>query len=257
MYCLLSRAPQGGQFQDRLIPSSDRGVKDPGPRQVSEAVPRVRAAATGPRSTASPQDGRQRPDNGKRVLPCCEWPFFECEETAGNSLRCCFPLLPGLGQRPVAQPSQVRQRNNQERLYLRSAPLGVLCWSQGLQLCAWPSPAAFWPLKENPPSLACSPSPCSVQSLSRVRLFATPWTAARQACLSITNSQSLLKLTSIDSVTPSNHLILCHPLLPPSIFLSISVFSSESDLRIRWPKYWSFSNSPSNEYSGLISFKID
>ena len=99
----------------------------------------------------------------------------------------------------------------------------------------------------------------SVQSLSRVRLFATPWTAARQASLSITNSQSSLKLMSIESVMPSNHLILCHPLLLPSIFPSIRVFSNESVLRIRWPKYWSFSFSiiPSNEHSGLISFKMD
>ena len=88
----------------------------------------------------------------------------------------------------------------------------------------------------------------------------TPWTAARQASLSITNSQSLFKLTSIESVMPSNHLILCCPLLlPPSIFPSIRVFSNESVLHIRWPKYWSFSFSisPSNEYSGLISFRID
>ena len=96
---------------------------------------------------------------------------------------------------------------------------------------------------------------CSVMSDS-----VTPWTAARQASLSITNSQSLLKLMSIESVMPSNHLILCHPLLlPPSIFPSIRVFSSESVLCIRWPKYWNFSFniSPSNEYSGLISFRID
>ena len=100
----------------------------------------------------------------------------------------------------------------------------------------------------------------SVQSLSHVRLFATPWTAARQASLPITNSRSLLKLMSIKSVMPSNHLILCCPLLlPPSIFPSISVFSNESVLRIRWPEYWSFSFSikPSNEYSGLISVRID
>ena len=100
----------------------------------------------------------------------------------------------------------------------------------------------------------------SVQSLSRVRLFTTPWTAARQASLSITNSQSLLKLMFIESVMPSNHLILCHPLLlPPSIFPSIRVFSNESALHIRWPKYWSFSFSisTSNEYSGLISFRMD
>ena len=91
----------------------------------------------------------------------------------------------------------------------------------------------------------------SVQSLSYVRLFVTPWTAAHQASLSITNSRSLLKLMSIESVMASNHLILCHPLLlPPSIFPSIRVFSNESVLRIRWPKYWSFSFSisPSNEY---------
>ena len=100
----------------------------------------------------------------------------------------------------------------------------------------------------------------SVQSLSHVRLFATPWTAAHQASLSITNSWSLLKLMSIKSVMPSNHLILCHPLLlPPSIVPSIKVFSDESVLCIRLPKYWSFSFSisPSNEYSGLISFRMD
>ena len=100
----------------------------------------------------------------------------------------------------------------------------------------------------------------SVQSLSHVWLFATPWTAARQASLSITNSQSLLKLMSIRSVMPSNHLMLCRPLLLlPSIFPSIRVFSNESVLHISWPKYWSFSFSinPSNEYSGLISFRMD
>ena len=98
----------------------------------------------------------------------------------------------------------------------------------------------------------------SVQSFSHVRLFATPWTAACQASLSIINSQSLLM--SIELAMPSNHLILCRPLLlPPSIFPSIRVFSSESVLCIRWPKYWSFSfsTSPSNEYSGLISFRMD
>ena len=93
---------------------------------------------------------------------------------------------------------------------------------------------------------------------SHVRLFATPWTAECQASLSITNSQSLLKLRSIESVMLSNHLILCHRrLLPPLIFPSIRIFSSESVLCIRWPKYWSFSISPSNEYSGLISFWMD
>ena len=99
-----------------------------------------------------------------------------------------------------------------------------------------------------------------VHSLSCVQLSVTPWTAACQAHLSITSSQSLLKLLSIKSVMPFNHLILCHPLLlPPSIFPSIRVFSNESVFHIRWPKYWrfSFSISPSNEYSGLISFTMD
>ena len=100
----------------------------------------------------------------------------------------------------------------------------------------------------------------SVQSLSHVWLFATPWTAARQASLSITNSRSLPKLMSIESVMPSNHLILCHPLLLlPPIPPSIRVFSNESTLFMRWPKYWSFSFtiSPSNEHPGLISFRMD
>ena len=96
----------------------------------------------------------------------------------------------------------------------------------------------------------------SVQSLSRVWLFVTPWTAVSHASLFITNSRGLLKLMSIELVIPSNHLILCHPfLLPPSIFPIIRIFSKESVHHIRWPKYWSFSFtiSPSNEYSGLIS----
>ena len=100
----------------------------------------------------------------------------------------------------------------------------------------------------------------SIQSLSRVRLFVTPWTAICQASLSITNSRSILKLMSIKSVMLSSHLILCRPLLlPPSVFPSIRVFSNESVLRIRWPKDWSFSFSvsPSKEYSGLISFRMD
>ena len=98
----------------------------------------------------------------------------------------------------------------------------------------------------------------SVQSLSHVRLFATPWTAAHQASLSITNSWSLPKLMSIELVMPSTYLILCHPLLLlPSIFPSIRVFSNELALCIRWPKYWSFSISPSSEYLKLISFRTD
>ena len=100
----------------------------------------------------------------------------------------------------------------------------------------------------------------SVRSLSRVRLFVTPWTAAHQASLSITNSGSLLKLMSIESVMPSNHIIFCGPFLfLPSVFSSIRVLSNESAFCIRWSKYWifSFSISPSNEYSGLISFRIN
>ena len=104
-----------------------------------------------------------------------------------------------------------------------------------------------------------APDSLSVQ-FSCVRLFAIPWTAARQASLSITNSWNLLRLMSIESVTPSNHLILCQPLLfLPSIFPSIRVFANESVVRIRWPQYWSFSfsMSSSNDYSGLISFRMD
>ena len=103
------------------------------------------------------------------------------------------------------------------------------------------------------------PNSYQFSSVTQSYLFATPWTAARQASLSITNSQSLLKLMSVELVMPSNHLILCHLLLLPSIFPSIRVFSNESALRIRWPKYWifSFSISASNEYSGLIFFRMD
>ena len=104
----------------------------------------------------------------------------------------------------------------------------------------------------------CLSCECSVLFLSCVQIFANSWTEAHQASLSITNSWSLFKLMSIESVMPSNHLILCHPLLfLSSIFPSIRVFSSKTVLRIRWPKYWSISISPSNEYSGLISFNID
>ena len=111
-----------------------------------------------------------------------------------------------------------------------------------------------------PMSASLSNQISSVQLLSHVRLFATPWTAAHQTSLFITNSQSLLKFMCIESVMPSNHLILCRPLLlPSSIFPSIRVFSNESALHIRWPKYWSFSFniSPSNEYSAVISFKMN
>ena len=109
-------------------------------------------------------------------------------------------------------------------------------------------------------AVSCIGSFSSVQSLSCVRLFETPWTAAHQASLSITSSRSLPKLMPVESVMPCNHLILCHPLLLlPSVFPSIRVFSNESALRIRWPKYWSFSFSisPFNEHPGLISFRMD
>ena len=118
-------------------------------------------------------------------------------------------------------------------------------------LCSWVQPCDWQ---------RCHLYASSVQLLSCVWLFATPWTAARQASLSITNSGSPPKPMSVESVMPSNHLILCRPLLLlPSIFLSIRVFSTESALRIRWPKYWSFSFSinPSNEHPGLISFRMD
>ena len=115
-----------------------------------------------------------------------------------------------------------------------------------------------WRLKEFEGCLGHTAQFSSVQSLSRVWLFATPCTAARQVSLSVTNSRSLLKRMSIKSVMPFKHLIFCCPLLLlPSVFPRIRVFSKESVLRIRWPKYWSFSISPSNEYSGLISFGID
>ena len=130
-------------------------------------------------------------------------------------------------------------------------------WDTGQQKCGQKKVLILSISQWMPPSWSMF---SSVQSLSHVWLFETPWTAARQASLSITNSQSLLKLVSIKSVMPSNYLILCHPLLLlPSIFPSIRVFSNKSVLCIRWPKYWSFSFSisPSNAYSGLISFRID
>jgi len=134
-----------------------------------------------------------------------------------------------------------------------------------IQLCAWvkihtenkrPRTArTIWKHGVEGPALSVI---VVLRSLSCVRLFVTPWTAARQASLSFTISWSLLKLASIKSVMPSNHLILCHPLLLlPSIFSNIRVFSNDSAFPIRSPKYWSFSISPSNEYSELISFRID
>ena len=132
------------------------------------------------------------------------------------------------------------------RVCSNSCPLSVVL-SNHLILCH--------SLLSCPQSFPVSPS---VQSLSPVQLFVTPWTAARKTSLSFTISQSLQKHMSIELVMPSNHLILWCPLfLLPSIFPSMKVFSKELALCIRWPKYWSFSNSPSNEYLGLISFKID
>ena len=128
----------------------------------------------------------------------------------------------------------------------------------------WPAGFSWGITKKRNTAKDCVTEPhpeiSSVQSFSRVRLFESLWTAACQTSLSIANSRRLLKLMSIESVMPSNHLIRCHPLLLlPSIFPSIRVFSNESVLPIRWPKYWSFSFSicPSNEYSGLISFRMD
>ena len=134
--------------------------------------------------------------------------------------------------------------------------------AKSLQSC--PKTAAH----QAPPSLGFSrqehwsglPLSSPVQSLSRVQLFVTPWTAACQVFLSFTVSRSLLKLMSIELVMPSNHRVFCHPLLLlPSVFPSISIFSNESALQIRWSKYWSlsFSIDPSKEYSGLISFRVD
>ena len=127
-----------------------------------------------------------------------------------------------------------------------------LCPSASLVSLSWYWISYFW--------LKIHSLFSSVQLLSHVQLFATTWTAARQASLPITNSWSLNKLMSIESVRPSNHLILCHPLLLlPLVFPNIRVFSDESALRIRWPKYWNFSFniSPSNEHPGLISFRMD
>ena len=142
---------------------------------------------------------------------------------------------------------------------LSSYNLCPLCF-RGFILVSPPQPSFGFPSYFAVLLGLCICSISSVQSLSRVRLFAIPWTTAHQASLSITNSQSLLKLLSVASVMPSNHLVLCLPLLLlPSIFPRIRVFSNELVLHIRWPKYWSFSFniSPSNEYSGLVSFRID
>ena len=151
-----------------------------------------------------------------------------------------------------ASDSLGRLQQAQENIILHKGPeagIYVVCWKN-----------KYEERNCNRLNVYVPPKFVSVQSFSHVWLFATPLTAARQASLSIANSQSWLKLMSIESVMPSNHLILCHPLLHlPSIFPSIRVFSNESVLCIRWPKYWSFSFSisPPNEHSGLISFKMD
>ena len=155
-------------------------------------------------------------------------------------------LIPSLGRSPA-------ERNGY--------PLQYSCLEKSMNRGAWPGYSP-WCCKESDMTKqfnTCTFFISSVQSFNRVQLFGTPWTAG-QTSLSITKSQSLLKLMSIDSVMPSNHLIHCHPLLLlPSIFPSIRVFSNESVPQIRWPKYWSFSFSisPSNDYSGLISSRTD
>ena len=157
----------------------------------------------------------------------------------------------------LLQMRKIEAKNNRSDSLLEAVVAASLAWiiatfTHSVCLFHW----FYWLRKVFQEQIQFS----SVQLLSRVRLFATPWTAALQASLSITNTRSLPKLMSIKWVMPSNHLILCRPLLlPPSIFPSIRVFSNESALCIRWPKYWSFSFSisPSNEYPGLVSFRID
>ena len=192
-----------------------------------------------------------------------------CQGPADPSGTRQAPLWSGIAfeAAPLSCPGPTRRRQ------LPPFPAGCEpgCGADGLSRGPWrplSSPGAPVSALHIPsPSSPASPPPAcvqsasqSVQSLSHVRLSATLWTATRQASLSITSSQSLLKLVSIELVMPSNYLILCHPLLlPPSIFPSIRVFSNQSVLHIRWPKYWSFTFniSPSDEYSGLISFRMD
>ena len=151
------------------------------------------------------------------------------------------------------------KNSNPDSNLMRSLVLGAFRTAPGhYPLLPTDSTASTWSAQLCPSSLGSAKTFGSVQSLSHVRPFVTPRTAARQASLSITNSQSLLKFMSIKPVMPSSHLILCCPLLLlPSIFPSIRIFSTKSVLRIRWPKYWRFRITPSNEYSGLISFRID
>ena len=163
------------------------------------------------------------------------------------SIPCAFKYLPCTCFRGWILPGGwQRRRATSWECPLSSLLLGV--FSCGPKLVYYSSNKILAPLFS------------SVQSLSHVWVFTTPWTVACQASLYITNSQSLPKLTCIESVMPSNHLILCHPLLLlPSVFPDIRIFSNESTLHIRWPKYWSFSFniSPSNEHPGLISFRMD
>ena len=175
--------------------------------------------------------------------------FQACLLLPFSSLLLLHPLSPpleGMGA-AGATPARYRGGSTHPPPLPQWSDLGTSYFPQGA-LSASLTPAPF-------PSFAVV-----VQTLSRVRLFATPWTAAHQASLSFTVSQSVPKLTSIESVMPSNHLVLCRPLLLlPSIFPSIRVFSNRPALRITWPRDWSFSFSisPSNEYAGLISFRID
>ena len=172
-------------------------------------------------------------------------PFLKCLQFSSVQFSCSDSLQPhGLQHARLSYPS----------------PDSEAC-SNSCSLSRWchPTiPSSVIPFSSCLQSFPASVQFSSVQSLRCVRLLATPWTTARQASLSITNSQSPPKPMSIESVMPSNHLILCRPLLLlPSIFPSIRVFSNESVLCIRWAKYWSFSISPSNEYSELISFRMD
>ena len=175
--------------------------------------------------------------------PSCEIPGMFQGQEGDNQVR---PLSPS--EAAVKEDLRLRKGNQaQEKMKDTPLPPNPHCQQQEDFVLGF----------SDSPILESLESVTSVQSLSRVQILATPWTAAHQASLSITNFWSLLKLMSM---MPSNHLILCHPLLlPPSIYPSIRVFSSESVLPIRWPKYWNFSFNicPSNEYSGLIFFRID
>ena len=198
------------------------------------------------------------------------FPFSSCCHSNWNFLECVLYLKsfgyrwsiwgPAVVHKPTA-PYRVPQALG--LVSLLSPPFTKVNFLKGSQTSFFPS-SNFSSLFLNFSIFICLSFPFnhyqSVQSLSHLWLFETPWTAACQASLSITNSQSLLKLMSIESVKPSHHLILCWPLLPlPSVLPSFRVFSSKSVLCIRWLKYWSFSFSisPSNEYSGLISFRVN